>query len=238
MSWKQFINNLRDGAKFLWDLALTNSLWLVGLGLMLSSSGIDGAYMSKWMEPRLAWSGYVLNTVSDIGGMVLMYWYGRILQTRKNAPGAAVKLLMARFLLLSEVVAIAYSWFFSWRWLRRIMYGIEDMPLVSNWAPDLAPIEIEIVAFVSAGFIPLMLAFIGLAQSILAGRIETESDTNTARKMRAEIVHWRAIAANLDGQSAQVDAAFVANALKDAGYTLPGKRTIQSWAKLTREGLL
>ena len=27
-----------------------NSLWLVSLGLMVASSGIDGAYMARWID--------------------------------------------------------------------------------------------------------------------------------------------------------------------------------------------
>lgn len=81
-----------------------NALWLVGLGLMLASSGIDGAYMARLMSwPVL---GYVLNTTADVAGMVITYYYGRLL--RENAR-TSNKHKQARYLIISEVVAVGYS---------------------------------------------------------------------------------------------------------------------------------
>ena len=76
---------------------LRNSLWLVSIGLMLSSSGIDGAYMAKLMP--WPWMGYVLNTVSDIGSEALMYWFGRFRQFPRNTK----RYRMAWGLLVAEV---------------------------------------------------------------------------------------------------------------------------------------
>lgn len=149
--------------------ARENSLWLVSIGLMLASSGLDGVYMGKWMPIGWAWLGLVLNTMSDVGNMVLMYWYGRL----KQQPKGSLRYRLAGALLPAELVAILYSWFFSWRQLRAILPGIE--PADWRW-----------VSAVAAGFIPLLLAFIGYAQSLLAGKLEIE---------RAEPMGERAIVA-------------------------------------------
>ena len=125
---------------------LDNSLWLASLGLMISSSGIDGAYMSKMMEPSLWPLGYVLNTVSDVSGMVLMYAFGRLQQEHKNSK----KWKLSKVLLGAEVVAILYSWFFSWLQLRIVLQPTERAD--AQW-----------IAPIAAGFIPLLLAFIGWA---------------------------------------------------------------------------
>lgn len=156
-------------AKQLYDGALNASLWIVGLGLMLASSGVDGAYMAQWMPDGWDWLGYALNTTADVCGVVLMYWFGRIRQFPKNTKRYRLGLA----LLPAEVVAVAYSWFFSWLRLRPIFYRIEqDPPFGAAFAPLYAEAFVECAAFVSAGFIPLLLAFVGYAQALLAGRIE------------------------------------------------------------------
>ncbi len=134
-----------------------HSLWLVALGLMLASSGLDGIYMSKWMPVGVNWLGLVLNTMSDIGNLVIMYWYGRL----RQSPRGSKRYKLAGVLLPSELVAVTYSWFFSWRQLRAVLPAIEP----ENW---------RWVAPVAAGFIPLLLAFIGYAQSLLAGKLDEE----------------------------------------------------------------
>ena len=134
-----------------------NSMWVISLGLMLASSGLDGIYIARWMPEGWGWLGLVLNTMSDIGNLVLMYWYGRL----KLAPRGSKRHRLATALLPAEGIAVAYSWFFSWRQLRAVLPGVE--PAHWRW-----------VAPIAAGFIPLMLAFIGWAQALLAGRIETE----------------------------------------------------------------
>ena len=132
-----------------------NSLVIVGLGLMLASSGLDGAYMSKWMSHQLWFLGYVLNTMSDITGFVLTYWYGVFQQSKDET-----KRQMSKVLLIGEAVGIAYSWAFSWRQLRFVIPAIETNPITGQqW-------EVEVVAFVAAGFIPLTLALVGYAQSL------------------------------------------------------------------------
>jgi len=134
---------------------LDNSLWLAALGLMGSSSGIDGAYMSRMMEPGLWPLGYVLNTVSDVSGMILMYWFGRLRQERKGSKRYRLSLA----LLPAEAIAIAYSWLFSWRQLLMILPAVEGQD--AKW-----------VAPIAAGFIPLLLAFIGLGQALREGRFD------------------------------------------------------------------
>jgi len=146
---------------------LDNSLWLVAAGLCLASSGIDGAYMAKWMPPAALWLGYILNTVSDVASMVLMYQYGRILQTRRNESGGKRKLELSWALLVAEVLAVLYSWFFSWRQLLIVLPAVEMQ--ATRWVAPLA-----------AGFIPLLLASAGYAQSLLAGRIEEKEETQKA----------------------------------------------------------
>ena len=146
--------------KRFWARMMQSSLWLVSIGLMLASSGIDGAYLSRLMpvEPiDLRWMGYVLNTMSDVGSEVLMYWFGRLRLFPKNSK----RYRMAVILLPAELLTIAYSWFFSWRQLLLIMPAVE--PEAAQW-----------VAPIAAGFIPLLLSAIGYAQALLAGRIEKE----------------------------------------------------------------
>lgn len=173
------------------------SLWLVGLGLMLASSGIDGEYMSTWMPGDAAWLGYVLNTVSDVCGMVLTYWWGRLRQFPSNSK----RYKLAMVLLPAEIVTVSYSWFFSWRQLRLILPRIEGID-----APWVAPI--------AAGFIPLLLAFVGYAQSLLAGRIDAESTRNAAtiaaqrRGSDAAVTQGAVSAASVSLQKADFDAWF------------------------------
>jgi predicted XRE-type DNA-binding protein len=154
-----------------------NSLVIVGLGLMLASSGLDGAYMSKWMSKDLWFLGYVLNTVSDITGFVLTYWYGIFQQSKDET-----KRQMSKMLLVGEVVGIVYSWAFSWRQLRFVMPMIETNPISgSQW-------EVEIVSFVAAGFIPLTLALVGYAQSMQVTSEDLELDAPKPKRKEVENV--------------------------------------------------
>lgn len=134
-----------------------NSLWIAALGLMLSSSGIDGAYMAKMMEPFLWMLGYVMNSVADLAGLIIMYWYGRLQQEGRGSK----KWRLSRALLGAEIVAVSYSWFFSWRQLIRALQPVEQQDTI--W-----------VAPIAAGFIPLLLAFIGWAQALRAGKFEDQ----------------------------------------------------------------
>lgn len=135
-----------------------NMLWLVGVGLMLASSGIDGVYMAKWMPITLL--GFILNTVADIADMVLAHKYGK-LQRKKNPE----KRKWAVLLLAGEICAIGYSWFFSWLQLRIVLKVIE-------------PQDYKWIAPVAAGFIPVLLFFLGFAQALddtSADLLETET---------------------------------------------------------------
>lgn len=143
----------------LWNWIQEHSLWFVSAGLMLASSGLDGVYMGQLMPIGFLWLGLVLNTMSDIGNLVLMYWYGRL----RQEPIRSKRYKRSWLLLPAEVVAISYSWFFSWRQLRAVLPAVEAI----DW---------QWVAPISAGFIPLLLAFIGYAQSLLAGKLEEEPD--------------------------------------------------------------
>lgn len=132
-----------------------NSLWIMSVGLMAASSGVDGAYMATWMPPRAWWLGYVLNTTSDVASEVLMYWFGRLQQERKRTK----KRRYSWWLLPATAASIAFSWFFSWRQLLRVMPAVEHSD--ARW-----------VAPVSAAFVPLMLASVGYAQALLAGKFD------------------------------------------------------------------
>jgi hypothetical protein len=132
------------------------SLWFVGFGLMLASSGIDGAYMAKLMP--WPWLGYVLNTVSDIGSEVLMYWFGRLRQYPKNTK----RYKMASGLLMAEMILTGFAWLFGWRQLLPILTRIEGAQAAAWLAP------------VFAAFTPVSLVAVGYAQALLAGRIEKE----------------------------------------------------------------
>lgn len=123
-----------------------NMLWIVGVGLMLASSGIDGVYMAKWMPVTAL--GFILNTVADVADMVLAHKYGK-LQRKKSTE----KRKWALLLLAGEACAIGYSWFFSWLQLRIVLQVIE--PQDYRW-----------IAPIAAGFIPVLLAFLGFAQAL------------------------------------------------------------------------
>ena len=148
---------------------LRNSLWLVSAGLMLSSSGIDGAYMAKIVPWPVV--GYVLNTVSDIGSEILMYWFGRIRQFPKNTK----RYKMAGGLLFAEAILTGYAWLFGWRQLLPIITALEDAQTAAWLAPVLA------------AFTPISLVAVGYTQALLAGRIEREQGDSTAEQVPALI---------------------------------------------------
>jgi hypothetical protein len=164
-----------------WVWLQHNSLWLVAIGVMLASSGIDGAYMEKlnaW-----TWFGYVLNTVSDIASPAIMYWYGRLQQDRSSS-----KRDKSRNLLWSEWMFIGFSWLFSWRQLRPMVYQAETSTITASfgapvWAQTL---ELEVLALLFAGFAPALLAAIGYAQSLLHGRIDEEPASSGKPIVKAE----------------------------------------------------
>ena len=147
----------------IWAWFLTASLWIVSMGLMAASSGIDGAYLEKLMP--LGWGilGQVLNTMSDIASEIIMYWFGRL-----QMDASAAKRKRAKWLLLAEFVLVGFSWLFGWRQLLPILAQLEGKDAV--W---LAPLM--------AAFTPAALISIGYAQALLAGRIEkSESEAKPA----------------------------------------------------------
>lgn len=143
--------------KRFWLAFLANSLWFASVGIMLASSGIDGAYLAKIMQP--SWLGYVLNTVSDVASEILMYWYGRLTQDYSSS-----KRRRAKWLLLVEIILAGFAWLFGWRQLLPIIEAHEG---AAAWW--LAPLM--------AAFTPVALIGIGYAQSLLAGRIEKTTET-------------------------------------------------------------
>lgn len=134
--------------KKFWNWVKRYSSELIGAGLMLASSGLDGVYMALWMPARVPWLGFVLNTMADITDLYLGHRVGRLIRSKD-----ATKRLGAIALFAGELVAVAYSWFFSWRQLLRILPAIE--PEHYSWVAPLA-----------AGFIPLLLAFLGIESGL------------------------------------------------------------------------
>lgn len=152
-----------------------NSLWIVSLGLMLASSAWDGGFLAKLMPVGFEWTGYVLNFTVDLAGMTLIYWYGRFRQCPRNTN----RHKMALALIPGELIALGYSWFFSWLNLRTIMSTV-----VGQDAMWLAPI--------AAAYVPLQLLFIGTTQAILEGRsdqdeIDQRRAENTAKRKEAKL---------------------------------------------------
>lgn len=238
---------MKTGKDKIAQLILDNSLWLVACGLCLASSGIDGAYLAKMMVPGLWILGYILNTMSDVAGMVLMYWFGRLRQERRGSK----RYRLAIALLPAEIVTVLYSWFFSWRQLKVVLLTVEGT-------------EAQWVAPLAAGFIPALLAFIGLAQALREGRFEStevEVESNVIvskqpveplRKARiddwrvilaedtcprtATMQDWRAIIARREPDDVQIGIDGVKMLLKDAGLAMPSERTLYNWARMTRNG--
>lgn len=138
----------------LWQSFLKISLWVASVGLMVASSGLDGAFLTKLMPPGWAWLGLVLNTMTDIVSELAMYWYGRL-----QMDGSSAKRKRSKYLLVGQVVLVGYAWLFSWRQLLPIVRQVD--PVAAGW---LAP--------VAAAFIPVALIVVGYAQALLAGRIE------------------------------------------------------------------
>lgn len=141
---------------------LDNLLWIIAMGLMLASSGIDGMYMARWMPPRVPWLGLVLNTMADTATVALTYSYGRLQQSPSRKKQRASWVLLG-----AEGVAVLYSWFFSWRQLSKVLPAVEGAATI--W-----------VAPVAAGFIPLLLAFCGYAESLSKAKLADSQ--NEARK--------------------------------------------------------
>lgn len=148
-----------------------NGLFVISGGLCLASSGLDGAYMATWMG-KAPWLGYVLNTTSDAATLALSYWYGRL-----RMDYSSVKRARSSLLLVADLVAVGFSWFFSWRQLLRVLPSIEG---VNTWW----------VAPTAAVFIPILNAALGYGQALRAGRVKAEKDTEdtqTAAQITAHV---------------------------------------------------
>lgn len=145
-----------------WQNFLRVSLWLASAGLMLASSGLDGAYLAKLMPLGFGWLGLVLNTVSDVTSELIMYWYGRL------QMGSKTKRRLARWLLAPQVLLVGYAWLFGWRQLLPIMRELESADY--SW-----------LSMVAAGFVPVGILAVGFTQAILAGKIEKEQEPSEVR---------------------------------------------------------
>lgn len=198
-----------------------NRLWLVGFGLMLASSGLDGVYMSKWMPGGWGWLGFVMNTVADFADLVIGHEYGKLQRQRSSDQ----KRVLSVFLLGGEVVAIAYSWLFSWRQLRIVL-------------PLMEPTDWPWVAAVSAGFVPLLLFFVGFAQALgetnadlLDREEEPRKPVQVVVRRRPTREEWREIYPNLNGDRANLDGDRVNAILWDRGFERIPASTARDWAK-------
>jgi hypothetical protein len=139
---------------------------LIAGGLMLASSGLDGLYMALWMPPGWGWLGLVLNTMADVTDLYLGKRVGTFLRSSDG-----IKRWGALAIFGGQLVAIAYSWFFSYRQLLRVLPAIE-------------PEHYEQIALWAAGFIPLLLAILGIESglsSFSSKRFFAESEMETAK---------------------------------------------------------
>ena len=148
-----------------WNSFLKVSLWLASIGLMLASSGLDGAYLMKLMPQGWALLGLVLNFVLDVSSEIIMYWFGRLRQ-----DGKKVKRIMSWWLLLPQAMLVGYAWLLTWRQILPTMRVLE--PNDYRW---LAPLL--------AGIVPTAIVAIGFALSLLAGKIETDKPTSKNDKV-------------------------------------------------------
>jgi hypothetical protein len=152
----------------LWQKFLKVSLWIASAGLMVASSGLDGAYLSKLMPERWAVLGLVLNFVADVTSEIGMYWYGRLRMDKSS-----LKKKGAIGILVGQGILVFYAWLFGWRQLVPIVARVDPTAL---W---MAP--------AGAAFIPLALIVVGYTQALLAGRIETVKNTqNTTTEIEKE----------------------------------------------------
>jgi len=178
-----------------------NALMVAGMLLMLASAGVDGAFLSMWMSPGLGWLGYVLNLVADATSYVLSNSYGRLQGDEDEA-----KRKLSRLLLVGEWVNIFYSWLFSYIVLRDRFVTFFTRSITGNLASD-----IEWLAFISAGFVPLTLVFLGYADSL--NKTQPVKRARGARMSSGEITP---LAAALPKVAASADALAEANAARVA----------------------
>jgi hypothetical protein len=125
-----------------------HSSLLIGAGLMLSSSGLDGVYMMAW-TPDVPVLGLVLNAMADAADLYLGDRMGRLMRSTDGTKRWGGLLALG----FGQVIAVAYSWFFSWRQLVRVLPAIE--PEHYLW-----------IAPIAAGIIPLLLAILGIENGL------------------------------------------------------------------------
>jgi hypothetical protein len=202
---------------------------LVSVGIMLASSGVDGVYMGAWQPDRWHWLGLVVNTMFDIASPVITYKYGVL---NRNAK----KRKYTWPLLVAEVIAIGFSWFFGWRQLRIVMPIIE--PTDWGW-----------VAPVSAAATPLVLAAIGYAMS-LGETVITDGENaqvfandGALSELRAIVEQqaqqierlswpvarmpdWDSILNGLNGERAEMTETIACDLLAKANLRAPSPRTL------------
>lgn len=218
----------------IWKWFLRASLWIASAGLMMASGGLDGAYLAKLMPEGWGLLGLVLNLVADITSELGMYWYGRLRMDR-----SLTKKKGAKWILVGEVVLVGYAWLFGWRQL---------VPIVAQVDPT-APW----MAWVGAAFIPAALIVVGYIQSLLAGRIESETKVGQGETAAvvtepapepatvpvvlptAKIEHFRLVLDRMNGEGAGLNAEQLESELAADELGLPSPSTVKRWLKMAKE---
>lgn len=203
-----------------------NRFWLVGIGLMLASSGLDGAYLAAVMGPL----GFVLNTTVDIASEVIMNEFAMI---RRSSARASRRYRLAGWLLACEAVLVGYSWFLTWRRLLIVLPPIEG---AATWW----------VALVLAGFVPIGLIATGYAQALVVSR-ESAGEQPVAEKVaqsvplaqpeQPSVEHWRAIFRQWPRDGRRVGAGDVVSALTGEGWAPVAGSTARRWSHEATEWL-
>jgi hypothetical protein len=148
----------RDG---LWAWIKKHPSIAIGAGLMLASSGLDGAYMTLLMPQHVliarwtvsfAWLGLVLNFAADGTDLYLSYRIGRLMNTRDTVKQWGAVILLA----LGLLVAAGYSWYFSYLQLRRVLPAFEVGEVG----------DVDRTARIIAGFIPALIVILGLEDGL------------------------------------------------------------------------
>jgi hypothetical protein len=121
---------------------------IIGAGLMLASSGLDGRYMSLWMPDAPA-LGFILNTAADATGLYLGQQLARFMRSSDGIKRVVGLIVLA----LGQAVAVWYSWYFGYLQLRRVM-------------PAFEPVEFDEIARTAAWFIPITLAVLGFSDGL------------------------------------------------------------------------
>lgn len=159
----------------------------INLVLMTASSGIDGVYLGKLMESPdgggILILGLLLNFAADYTNQEIMMWFGRFRQ------GTKIQKALSWLLLPCAAMAIGYSWLFSWRQLRPLVYAVETQPIAAKvGASALAQVlEVESLAFAYAGFVPLLIAGLSLVDGIRAGKFRNEPVTKPRQQDASKI---------------------------------------------------